>query len=822
MFKIKEYLLNKGAVCLLTIAPFLLKSQNQYTVKGIVKDENSQELLVGATIILDGKPVASSQIDGSFTITANEGSHNITVKFIGYQDFVKTIKLPEDKDKIISISLKPAEVLLNTVIISASRYEQKIEEVPVSMEVIKPKFIENRNTYNLETAVKQIPGVDINDGQVSIRGGSGYSYGAGSRVTVLVDDLPLLSADAGDIKFNYLPTENIAQVEVIKGASSVLYGSSSLNGIINIITKDPTNEPETRISFFHGVYNDPVRPDSTGSRRDSTGQLRKPLKWWGERANPIFTGMNFSHGRLVNRFSYVVSGNAFADQGYREGATEQRARINTKTKYYFNENKKLYAGINASYMWVKASYFLLWQNADSGALRPRGGVDTPATTLNFFNGYRLNVDPYIVYRKSDKTTHSFKSRFYRTVNNSITKQGSDADLYYMEYRIVTKLPRGWNLSGGAMQIFNVVKSELYGDHNGMNSALYGQFEKKWERLSLTLGLRGEYFKVDSITSKADILFPKNIKFTSNTTEWKDTLILMKNAPIRPVFRIGANYRAHKATFIRASFGQGYRFPSIAEMFVNTNLSTLKIFPNPNLMPETGWSTEIGIKQGITLGKFMGYLDVAGFWMEYQNMIEFNFGQYYPDSITSPTLFDYFNYSGFRSTNVSRARISGYEVTLVGNFKWKDWNVDAMAGYTYMNPINLNYDSAYRATFSDTTTNMLKYRFKHMFRSDLQVDYKKWGFGFSTRYNSFMVNIDRMFEEPLFGTIEASKILPGLKEYRRRNNRGFWIFDARLIYRLNKNTAISLVSNNVFNVEYMGRPGDIQPPRTLMFRYDFKF
>jgi len=68
------------------------------------------------------------------------------------------------------------------------------------------------------------------------QGGSGYSYGAGSRVLVLVDDLPLLSPDAGDVKWDYLPVENISQVEIIKGASSVLYGSSALNGIINVRT----------------------------------------------------------------------------------------------------------------------------------------------------------------------------------------------------------------------------------------------------------------------------------------------------------------------------------------------------------------------------------------------------------------------------------------------------------------------------------------------------------------------------------------------------------------------------------------------------------
>ena len=86
----------------------------------------------------------------------------------------------------------------------------------------------------------------------------------------------------------------------------------------------------------------------------------------------------------------------------------------------------------------------------------------------------------------------------------------------------------------------------------------------------------------------------------------------------------------------------------------------------------------------------------------------------------------------------------------------------------------------------------------------------------------MQNIDRAFEDPLFGNIEATKLLPGLKEYRQMHNKGYWIFDARLQFKPNENNMISLVVENVFNTEYMGRPADIRPPRTTMLRYSVKF
>ena len=81
------------------------------------------------------------------------------------------------------------------------------------------------------------------------------------------------------------------------------------------------------------------------------------------------------------------------------------------------------------------------------------------------------------------------------------------------------------------------------------------------------------------------------------------------------------------TFLRASFGQGYRFPSVAEKYISTGLSAIKILPNPGLQPERGWAAEIGVKQGFKLLNFKGYIDVAGFWTEYQSMTEFIFDIY---------------------------------------------------------------------------------------------------------------------------------------------------------------------------------------------------
>jgi iron complex outermembrane receptor protein len=145
------------------------------------------------------------------------------------------------------------------MVVSASKFKQKIEEVTVSMDVIGSKFIESKNCITLSDVIRNVPSIQLIDGQLNIRSGSGWSYGTGSRVLVMVDEMPILSADQGEVDFNLIPIETIEQIEVIKGAASALYGSSALNGIINIKTKTPSLKPNTTISSFIGFWDQSER-----------------------------------------------------------------------------------------------------------------------------------------------------------------------------------------------------------------------------------------------------------------------------------------------------------------------------------------------------------------------------------------------------------------------------------------------------------------------------------------------------------------------------------------------------------------------------------
>lgn len=249
------------AIAMVILVPESGRSQKA-EIRGEITDALDHEPLAGVNILVDSTGGGTTDAKGHYSLSLEPGQHKIIFRFLGYQSEELDIQIKAGEVITKDIQLRASVVELNTAVISASRYEQRLSDVTVSMEVIKPDFIEKQNTQQLDDVLKLLPGVDVLDGQASIRGGSGYSYGAGSRVMMLVDDLPMLTGDVNDVKWNYLPVELMGQVEVIKGASSALYGSSALNGVINVRTATPGERPETNVNVSAGLYTKPKRDET--------------------------------------------------------------------------------------------------------------------------------------------------------------------------------------------------------------------------------------------------------------------------------------------------------------------------------------------------------------------------------------------------------------------------------------------------------------------------------------------------------------------------------------------------------------------------------
>jgi outer membrane receptor protein involved in Fe transport len=470
---------------------------------------------------------------------------------------------------------------------------------------------------------------------------------------------------------------------------------------------------------------------------------------------------------------------------------EKRYRFNINTRYRFKKVEGLSIGLNMNYMDVSGGNFILWADGNSGAYKPLGG------SSQHYDNVRFNIDPSVTYITKKGGKHSLRTRYFYTLNSNDTHQSSTGGLYYGEYQFQKHFDNGLTWTSGITLNYSEISSQLYSRHFSSNESAYTQFDKKFfNRLTVSLGVRAESYKIDTTQT------------TFYLKSGKDTL---RKLPFQPVMRIGANYELAKATFIRASFGQGYRFPSVAEKYIRTSVSGLEIYPNEQLKPENGWSAELGVKQGFKVGGIMGFLDVALFRMQYQNMMEFTMGQW-GNPATDP-LFGI----GFKSTNIGNTRISGVDIALEAEGKIGAVGIQVMGGYTYMNPISMNFDPKVDTMKNSSTQNILKYRYKNIAKGDIEFSYKRFSVGFSMRYNSFMENIDKFFVVPFF-----AHVLPGVAEYRARFHHGDIVFDNRISYQLNRMAKISLVSNNIFDNETTSRPADVMPPRNFALQISLKF
>lgn len=758
------------------------------SIQGVITDAKTGETLIGVTVQDNNGHGAQTDIEGKYSLNCNDGKSEISYSYIGYNTKKISVELKNGQILFQDISLTEEQKVLDQIVVTGSKFEKKLGEETVSIEVVRPTVIQNNNVTQVDQAVETVPGVTIIDGQANIRGGSGYSYGAGSRVLLMQDDMPILQADAGFPNWSFVAVENVSQIEVIKGAASAMYGSSALNGIINIRTAYPTSKPYFNITGFHTITANPAGNKFYKNRIVGNNTVVDTFtkSWWGKQY-PTTNGLSYAYRKKFGQFDLVMGGYAFAEDSYLQNIYDRRIRQNVYTRYRFKNVDGLAIGCNFNFQLGESTSFFIWNASKTGSIaeyeyNPKGayqpGFAAPTTT----KGFRFSIDPFINYLDKFGNKHKILSRWLKVDNKNNNNQDNFSNFYYGEYQFQRTLDKlGLTVTSGVVGNFVDVVAGLYGTSSdssitSTNVAGYVQLDKKFfKKLTLTGGARYEWFK------------------NSGKEESK------------PVFRFGANYQAAEYTFIRASWGQGYRYPTIAERNITTNVGAISIFPNKELRSETGWSSELGIKQGFKVSSWKGFVDISGFYTEYQDMMEFTF------NVTNRGL-------GFQSINVGNTKILGTELTVAGIGKIGNVPLQVMTGYTFIDPKYKDWEAPFKMpegsildprnlptqknTSSDTSANVLKYRFKHTFKMDFQASVKKFDFGATLNYLSEMKNIDAVFEQ----------LLPGVKGYRQANKgKGIFYLDARIGYNPTEQLNLAFIVKNALNNEYSVRPAMMESP-----------
>jgi outer membrane receptor protein involved in Fe transport len=797
--RIRQNILPFTAFLLLfLLVPVLLHAQHKSIFQGVVIDAKDGRTLVGANIKLkkDFSTGTISNQEGRFYIQLEPGTYTFIVSFIGMESDSITISLKPGEIIEKQFLLKPLWKELGEVEIRVSKFDKPIEDITVSMEVLNPRLIENKNTRSIETVLDYTPGLNILDNEPQIRGGSGFTFGVGSKVAVLVDDMPTISGDAGRPYWDLIPVENIEHIEVIKGASSVLSGTSALSGAIHIMTTSPKSEPVSKLTAYTGVYSVPAD---------------RSMKWWDD--YPYITGFSLLHSKRYGSLDLVLGGNVDLDHGYL-GAPKpgplvtdtisdftdkqmrsQKYRLNFGIKKHSQKYQGFNYGVNGNFMFNSAPMTLAWLNDSAGFYRAYPGA------VYLQNQFIFYLDPFLNIYTGEGMKHSIKARVLH--NNSVmtNNQSVKSTLIFADYQFkrTYNFIKGFELVGGISWTQSFVTADMYkasgsAFNNQFNISAYAQAENRFKDIiNTSVGVRGEYFQLnDSITA------------------------------LKPIIRAGINFKLYPGTYLRFSYGQGYRFPTITERYIKTSAGSFGVFDNPSLQPESSWNTEFGLKQMFKFKNYYGYLDFAGFIQEYNNTIEYIFGFWDPS----------FAIAGFKFLNTGKSRITGVDISLNGSTMFgQKYGIRSMLGYSYILPKTLqpdyifakdsrNIEYSYDSTSIDPSAQILKYRFLHTLKADLEFYTKMFSIEYSVKYYSKILNLDKAIADFEHATINTGGTVQPIlyMDYFNGHNNGNIIMDIRISHEFAQKHKISLISNNFLNRWYSLRPLKAEEMRTIMLQY----
>jgi iron complex outermembrane receptor protein len=638
-----------GALAALCLVPVGAAAQTG-VVHGIVRGSDGRALPQALVQELRSSVQAYTDTLGAYRLALARGVAIVRIELIGYARRVDTLRLDADSlrhdvtlQKLPGIllheePLPPPVVVddtsphtpidtfaLKPVVVTGAKRSQLLEDAFTSVAVVAPEQLAARAVNTVDEAVDKAPGVQFLNGQVNIRGSTGYVQGLGSRVLLLVDGVPANQGDRGGINWDLVPASEIERVEVVKGAGSALYGSAAMGGVVNLITREMQSGTHGSLRATGGIFADPPYPQ------------------WSFRTDP---GLQqridgyISHG--FDRVAVGLGAGYHHSDGYREQDARDRWNVSAKGRW---RSADLLTTLDLSGAWTHDEFDvpLFW--CVSGRCS-----DTRGESYQPFRVDSGGLGDHTVSRKgyahavlqrtpSERLRWQARGSWLRTRFTDHQRAGDDASV---ANRLGVEV-RGEVHPPGDRVVTTVgvegtradVASNFFGNHTQGEYAAYGESERRFGNARATVGARMDFLAVDG-GGLTGVLSP----------------------------RIGAVFHtALGAT--RASAGRAFRAPSIAERFVNTVVSGLTVVPNPALTPETAWSFELG--QHTRVGPVEA--DLAAFWTEADDLIE---PAFVIDTVADTSYIQF--------QNLTRARLAGLDfaatVTPLPNFS-------GTVGYTFL-------------------------------------------------------------------------------------------------------------------------------------------
>lgn len=433
------------------------------------------------------------------------------------------------------VDAEPADSRFTTVV-TASRTAQRAVEAAVPLDVITRAEIERTGARDAAEVLALHPAVQLDR---SFSGSVAYVQGLEPQhVLILLDGQRVIGRVNGAIDLSRIPVERIEQIEIVRGASSVLYGSDALGGVINIVTRKARRLLSGDVALQYGGLNALDLRGSVGTRLG-----------WGSAT--LTAGWHRRDAYRLDDRQLATSGSAIDEQqvsGRFDARLGKRWRLGLSGAYL----RRRQDGVDSSGSGAVLDRTNLTETADV-SLSPE--LRLGAAQLKLVGQYSFFRDQYLVNQRGGTQLDQY--------------QETREQLGRAEAQLDWNLPRGHTLTAGGELLYERLYtprlSSGYGDR--VRCAVFAQ--DQW-KLDKTLGLS----LVPALRLDVDSQFGSNLA----------PKLALRLAPI-------------PALTVRAGYGSGFRAPSFKELlllFENTSVGYV-VQGNPNLQPETSQSTNLGIE-----------------------------------------------------------------------------------------------------------------------------------------------------------------------------------------------------------------------------------
>jgi iron complex outermembrane receptor protein len=361
-------------------------SQNAF--KAIIKDGKTNETLIGATASLQGMTIGASSDSAGLIILSKipDGKQVIKFSYIGYETRQDTITFPLTQNSPMLILLQATGKMggeeLDAVVISTTRSSRTIANTPTRVEVIAGDELDEKGNMkpgDIRMMLAESTGIQTQQTSATSGNSSIRIQGLDGKYTQIIrDGFPLYAGFSGGLGLLQIAPLDLKQVEVIKGSSSTLYGGGAIAGLVNLVSKTPTNERQidfllngtsalgfdvsgfysqkfNRIGttiyagYDHGTPYDPAGIGLSAIPRFNRYTLNPKLFFYLNDRTTLITGINSTIENRIGGDMQYLKGNGDAQHSYYELNKTGRYSSQLELDHKLNDKEKLTFKNSVSY-----------------------------------------------------------------------------------------------------------------------------------------------------------------------------------------------------------------------------------------------------------------------------------------------------------------------------------------------------------------------------------------------------------------------------------------------------------------------------------------